>query len=137
MNHITIVKALIAVSLICGGVNAEGVESANSMILHPERYIKITDWSFYVVWGGVPIIHHVTIENIGDVAYKNIKVRVRYYSTSYSKYGTQIGQEAGVLPLTLPPHSRETYLKGGFPIGAGSGQMFADNIEVLGAIPLD
>jgi hypothetical protein len=106
------------------------------MVLHPEQYIKITDWSFYVAWNGGAIIHHVTIENTSDIAYKNIKVRVSYYSQSYSNAGTEIGGEMGILPVTLSPHSKKTYLKGGAVLGLGSNGMYAGDIEVLGAVPL-
>jgi hypothetical protein len=106
------------------------------MVLNPEQYIKITDWSFFVAWGGIAIIHHVTIENTSDISYKNIRVRVRYYSQSYSKEGIGIAQETGILPITLPPHSKKTYLEEGAVLGAGSGGMYAGDIEVLGAIPI-
>jgi len=132
-----VINALILFSLFYTIGKTEEVETTNPMILHPEWYIKITDWYLYVpVVSAVAIIHHVTIENTSDIAYKNIKVRVRYYSTSPSNYGTEISRETGVLPVTLPPHSKKTYLKGGFPLGAGSGGMYADNIEVLGSVPL-
>jgi hypothetical protein len=106
------------------------------MILHPEWYIKVLDWSVYSAWGGVAIIHHVTIENTSDIAYKDIAVRVLYYSYSYSDTGTLISQEVGVLPITLPPHSKNTYLKGGATLGASSMGTYAGYIEVLRAIPI-
>ena len=108
--------------------------STITMVQHPEWYIKITDWSFYAT-RGVGIIHHVTIENTSDIAYKNVEVRVHYYSTSASNYGTEIGNETGVLKVVLPPHSKKTYLEGGAVFGAGSSLFNADNIEVLGALP--
>ncbi len=129
------IKALILLSLFCTVGKADEVETKNSMIIHPEWYIKIIDSSFYVA-SRVAIIHHVTIENTSDIAYKNIKVRVNYYSTSSSNYGTQVAQETGVLPVTLPPHSKETYLKGGAVLGAGSMSWYAGNIEVLEAVPI-
>ena len=108
--------------------------STITMVQHPEWYIKITDWSFYAT-RGVGIIHHVTIENTSDIAYKNVEVKVHYYSTSASNYGTEIGNETGVLKVVLPPHSKKTYLEGGAVLGAGSSLFNADNIEVLGALP--
>jgi hypothetical protein len=135
MKHITI-EALVIFSLFCAIVRAEEIGTQNPMILHPEQYIKITDWSFYVA-SRVAIIHHVTIENTSDIAYKNIEVRVRYYSTSYSNYGTQVAGETGILHITLPPRSKQIYLEGGAVLGAGSSLFNADNIDVLGAVPLN
>jgi len=114
----------------------EEAETTNTitMVQHPEWYIKITDWSFYAT-RGVGIIHHVTIENTSDISYKNVEVKVHYYSTSASNYGTEIGNETGVLKVVLPPHSKKTYLEGGAVLGAGSSLFNADNIEVLGALP--
>ena len=106
------------------------------MIDHPERYIKISDWTIYSTWSAVAIIHHVTIENTGDIPYKDVMVRVRYYQTSAPGAGTQIAQETGVLPVTLPPNSKDTYLKNGSTLGAASMSMYPKEIEVLGAVPI-
>ncbi len=127
---------LILLSLFCVAGRTEESGARNPAFLHPERYLKITDWSFYVAWGGEAIIHHVTIENTSDIVYKNIIVRVRYYSGSYSNTGTQVGGETGVLPVIVPPHSKKTYLEGGVVLGAGSNIFHAGGIEVLGASPL-
>lgn len=131
-----VIKVLILLSLFWAVGKAEGSETRNPALLYPERYIKIVGWSFYVAWGGEAIIHHVTIENTSDVAYKNIMVRVRYYSGSYSNAGTQVGGETGILPVLVPPHSTKTYLEGGAVLGAGSNISHAGGIEVLGAIPV-
>ena len=130
-----VIKALVLFSLFYTISIAEGLEAKNPEILHPEWYIKITDWSFYTPFR-TAVIHHVTIENTSDIAYKNIKVLVRYYSTSPSIYGTLVGGEIGILPVTLPPNSRGTYLEKGHVLGSGSSLFYADNIEVLGAIPV-
>jgi len=114
----------------------EETEISNPMVQHPEWYIRITDWSFYAT-RGVGIIHHVTIENTSAIAYKNVEVKVHYYSTSASNYSTEIGNETGVLKVVLPPHSQNTYLEGGAVFGAGSSLFNADNIEVLGAVPVN
>jgi hypothetical protein len=71
----------------------------DSMILYPEQYIKIIGWPFYGA-SRVAIIHHITIENTSDIGYKDVKERVRYYSTAYSNYGTQVGGEIGILHIT-------------------------------------
>src|SRR3972149_8861540 len=113
---------------------SEEKEITTTMVQHPQWYIKITDWSFYAT-RGVGIIHHFTIENTSVIAYKSVEVKVRYYSTSASNYGTEIGNETGVLNVVLPPHSKKTYLEGGAVLGAGSSLFNADNIEVLGALP--
>ena len=136
----TAIKALMLLGILpfIFTVRAEDTEDtgvANPMVLHPDRYIKITDFSIYSA-RGVAIIHHVTVENTGDIAYKNIKVRVRYNSTSYTNYGTEVATETGVLPITLPPHSKKTYLEGGATLGAISSSYYASRIEVLGALPL-
>ena len=115
---------------------SEEKEITTTMVQHPEWYIKITDWSFYAA-RGVAIIHHVTIENTSDIAYKNVEVILHSYSTSASNYGTEIGNETGVLNVILPPHSKKTYLEGGAVLGAGSSLFNADNIEVLGAVPVN
>ena len=127
---------LLLTSLFCASGIAEEIDIKNLMINHPEWYIKITDWHVYAGWSCPAIIHHVTIENTSDIAYKGIKISVLYYSTTYENYGTQISQATGVLPVTVPPHSRETYLKSGATLGAGCMAMYAGNLEVLGATPV-
>jgi len=116
--------------------SSEEPATADPMITHPEWYINISDWSFYVAWGGVALVNDVTIENTSDYGYKNIKVRVLYYSMVGSNYGVQIGQESGYLPITLPPNSKSTYLRGGAVLGLGSTNLRAGNIQVLGAEPI-
>jgi hypothetical protein len=118
--------------------NPSGQSSSydTQMIDHPERYIKITAWTIYSTWSAVAIIHHVTIENTSDIPYKDVMVRVRYYQTSAPGAGTQIAQETGVLPVTLPPKSKDTYLKSGSTLGAAAMSMYPKEIEVLGAVPI-
>ncbi|HWP91564.1 MAG TPA: hypothetical protein VNN20_05145 [Thermodesulfobacteriota bacterium] len=123
---------LILLGLFYHPVKAEEGETLDLIVEHPELYIRVTNWSFYTAFR-TAIIHHVTIENTSDIAYKDVKVRIRYYSTSPSNYGTQVGQEIGILPVTLPPHSKQTYLREGAVLGAGSSLFNADNLEVLGA----
>lgn len=134
---LTAIKVLTLLSVLSFTfmVRVEALEVTNPMVLHPDRYIKITDFSVYSA-RGVAIIHHVTVENTSDIAYKNIKVRVRYNSRSYTNYGTEVATETGILPITLPPHSKKTYLEGGATLGAASSNFYASRIEVLGAIPL-
>ena len=131
-----VIRALILLGLFYTLGKAEEVEIKDPIIAHPEQYIKITDWSVYGTWSAVGIIHHVTIENTSNIAYKNIKVRVYYTSTSTSQESIIISQETGILPVTLPPHSKNTYLKGGTTLGAGSQFMNPSRVEVIGATPV-
>ena len=111
-------------------IQCKGRETQDA-IQHPERYIKVTDWSFYIAFNGVAVIHHVTIENTSDIAYKNIEVRVRYSSRS----GVGVSGEKKVLPITILPRSKKDYLESGFVLGAGSRDLDVQAIEVLGAVP--
>ena len=110
--------------------------ASNTMAEHPEWYIKVTDWNIYATWSAVAIIHHVTIENNSDIEYKNVKVRVRYNSMSTGGAGIIVSQEIGVLPVTLPPRSKQTYLSKGYTLGAGSMFMNAVDLQVLTATPV-
>jgi len=132
-------RALITAFLLLTvlSVHSRGEEyMPDSMKTHPEWYIKIPDWSVYATWSAVAIIHHVTIENTSDIPYKDIVVRVTYTSNSAGGAGTVISQEVGVLPVTVPPKSKDTYLKAGVTIGAGSQFMNPHSIQVLGATPV-
>ncbi len=106
------------------------------MIRHPEWYIKVTDWSYFVAWVGVAMISNVTIENTADIAYKDIKIKLNYYSTSYGSVGQQVSSTTAVLPITIPPRSKNTYLKGGMPIGLGAQSYQTKYVDVLGAVPV-
>jgi hypothetical protein len=134
ISKITIIISLISFILL--NPSAKSSSYNRQMIDHPEWYIKITGWTIYSTWSAVAIIHHVTIENTSDIPYKDVMVRVRYYQTSAPREGTQIAQETGVLPVTLPPHSKDTYLRNGSTLGAASMFMYAKEIEVLGAVPV-
>lgn len=134
VSKIAIIIGLISLMLL--NPSAKSSDYNRQMIDHPEWYIKITDWTIYSTWSAVAIIHHVTIENTSDIPYKDVLVRVRYYQTSAPRAGTQIAQETGVLPVTLPPHSKDTYLRNGSTLGAAAMSMYPKEIEVLGAIPV-
>jgi len=90
----------------------------SNQVLHPEWYIKITDWSFYTA-ARVAILSSVTIENTADVTYKDVRVNLIYTSYSAPAAGI-IATSTGMLPVTLPPKSKMTYLKGGQTMGAGN-----------------
>jgi hypothetical protein len=128
-------KPLLVVLTIVSVVRADNQEKLKPMVDHPERYINISDWSFYATFG-VGIIKSVTIENTSDITYKNVSIRLRYYSTSSRYYGRQISEGVGVLPVTVPPRSKRTYLKDGITFGQTPGQIYAGGLEVLGAIPV-
>jgi hypothetical protein len=134
ISKIATTITLIAIMLLSPSANSFSYN--RQMLDHPEWYIKITDWAIYSTWSAVAIIHHVTIENTSDIPYKDVMVRVRYYQTSAPRAGTQIAQETGVLPVTLPPHSNDTYLRNGSTLGAASMFMYPKEIEVLGAVPV-
>jgi len=106
----------------------------SNQVLHPEWYIKITDWSFYTA-ARVAILSSVTIENTADVTYKDIKVNLIYTSYSQPAAGI-IATSTGTLTLTLPPKSKKTYLKGGQTMGAGNQNYDLSDIQVLSATPV-
>ena len=128
-------NTLLILLTIVSVVRADDQEKLKPMIYHPEWYINISDWSFYATFG-VGIIKDVTIENTSDVIYRNVLIRLRYYSTSSRYYGRQISEGVGVLPVTVPPRSKKTYLKNGITFGQTPGQIYAGGLEVLGAIPV-
>ena len=101
--------------------------------------IKIADWSLYVAWG-MPTLHHVTIENTGNTAYSNIKIKVLYYysySTDSAKLET--AEVEGILPITVAAYSKKTYLQKGITLKQGSASsMFGGTkeISIIGATPV-
>ena len=105
--------------------------SIKYMETNPDSYIKIHDYSVYATWSSVAILHNVVIENTSDLTYENIKVRICY--SSLNMPGTIISQEVGIIPVTVPPHSKNRYLRAGIPFGGGSQAMDAVDIQVLGA----
>jgi hypothetical protein len=135
MNHI-VTQLCILLVLSSPLAKAQEPEPTISMKQHPEWYIKVTDWSFYVAWAGVAMISNVTIENTADIAYKDILIKLNYYSTSYGSAGQQVSSTTAVLPVTIPPHSKKTYLKGGMPIGLGAQSYQTKYVQVLGAVPV-
>ncbi|MFI5322676.1 MAG: hypothetical protein ACHQ6U_03905 [Thermodesulfobacteriota bacterium] len=135
MKKWVIIAALCIIPLAAGLARGEDY-LPDSMKTHPEWYLNIPDWSVYATWSAVAIIHGVTIENTSDIPYKDIKVRVTYTSNTSGGAGNVISQEVGVLPITVPPRSKDTYLKAGYPLGAGSQFMNPLAIQVLDATPV-
>ncbi len=122
-------------STISGNSIAEEVKAKESMILHPEWYLKVVDFSYYIA-ARVAIFSNFKIENTADIAYKDIKVKAYYYSTFPGSVGQIVSSTGGNLPITVPPHSKKTYLKKGITLGAGSINYQVKYVEVLGTTPI-
>lgn len=103
----------------------------SNQVLHPEWFIKITDWSFYTA-ARVAILSSVTIENTSDVTYKDVQVKLLYTSYPAPVAGI-IATSTATLPVTLPPKSKATYLKSGQTVGAGQQSYKLSDIVVLSA----
>jgi len=112
--------------------NGQNINKIDDMKKNPQNYIKIEKWGFYVA-ARVAIVHHLEIKNESQLTYNRVKIRVNYGSTGPTTYGNTISFEEAVLPIELPPNTTKTYLKSGYPIGAGSARMFGKSIEVLSA----
>jgi hypothetical protein len=134
MSHIA-TKLFILLLLFSPFAKAEELKPTVSMIQHPERYIKVTDWSYFSALR-VAMISNVTIENTADIAYKEIEIKLNYYSTSYGSVGQQVSSTTAVLPITIPPRSKATYIRGGMPIGLGVSSYQTKYVQVLGAVPV-
>jgi hypothetical protein len=127
--------------IFLGGVSyAEAPAESNKLsydsnkVLHPEWYIKVSDWSYYTA-ARVAILSSVTIENTADVPYKDVRVKLIYTSYSHPNAGI-IATTTGMLPITLPPKSKSTYLKSGLTMGAGNQDYDVSDIQVISATPI-
>lgn len=115
---------------------AENPASYNSnQITHPEWFLKITDWSYFAP-ARVAMLSSVKIENTADIAYKDIRIRVVFNASSGPAVGQTIATTQSVLPVTVPPNSMDTYLKGGITVGAGRQGYRVSEIQVLSATPI-
>ena len=123
-----------AVSYAQNPTDSDKFSYDSNQVLHPEWYIKITDWSFYTA-ARVAILSSVTIENTADVPYRDVRVNLIYTSYSAPAAGI-IATSTGMLPVTLPPKSKMTYLKGGQTMGAGNQNYDLSDIQVLSATPV-
>lgn len=136
MNGKKIVLAtLLTIFLLPLGIQAEDSVERKTMVQHPERYLKITDWSYFTA-GRVAMLSHVVIENTADIAYKDIKIKVNLYATQGSVAGQSVTSTKATLPVTVPPKSKDKYLKGGTVIGAGNQSYVTKYIQVLDATPV-
>lgn len=107
----------------------------SNQVLHPEWFIKVTDWSFFTA-ARVGMLSSVVIENTADIEYKDIQVLISMYTTSPPAVGQTIANNTAVLPVTLPPKSKAKYLKGGIPVGGGSQSYRVSDIQVISATPI-
>ncbi len=130
-----VIAAIFILALAAGPARGQDY-LPDSMKTHPEWYLKISDWSVYATWSAVAIIQGVTIENTSGITYKDVRVRVTFTSNTAGGAGGVISQEEGVLPITVPAGSKDTYLRAGYPLGAGSQFMNPLAIQVLGATPV-
>ncbi|MGH7900990.1 MAG: hypothetical protein ACRENZ_04565 [Thermodesulfobacteriota bacterium] len=102
-----------------------------------EPVIRISGSSFFVALGGI-VVHSFNIENKDHIAYKDIKVRVRYFSNAR----TEVGSKTLVLPMVILPNRSRSYTNEGELIqdtsnGAyGSTGAYSAKIEFLGAAPV-
>ena len=135
-GYMKLITIGVLILLLCINVISNSQERNNIklMIDHPEFYLMVTDWNYYVA-RSVFIIKNVRIENSADISYKDIKVKVYQYTTSGPSPGQIVSSTTGVLPVTVPAHSNKTYLKDGFPLGGGTFRYQAKNLQVLGATP--
>lgn len=107
----------------------------SNQVLHPEWFIKVTDWSFFNA-ARVGMLSSVVIENTADIAYKDIQVVMSIYSTNPGAVGQTISTNTATLPVTVPPKSKAKYLKGGMPVGGGSVNWQVSDIRVISATPI-
>lgn len=107
----------------------------SNQITHPEWFLKITDWSYFAP-ARVAMLSSVKIVNNADIAYKDIRVRLLFNSTSPPAVGQIIATTEGMLPVTVPPKSADTYLRGGVTMGAGRQGYRVSDIQILSATPI-
>ena len=131
MKKIILLFSLILLLIFSYSAFSKQSPTTQHMVDNPDSYIKIHDFAVYGTWSAVAILHNVVIENTSDVQYMNIRVRICY--SSISSPGYIISQEEGVIPVILPPKSKERYLNAGIPFGGGAQAMNAVEIQVLGA----
>ncbi|HML93914.1 MAG TPA: hypothetical protein PKC29_00615 [Thermodesulfobacteriota bacterium] len=128
----TALLLLVAFSYMGRDAHAQDAFEYNSnQVLHPEWFIKVTDWSFYTA-ARVAILSSVTIENNSDVTYRDVRVKLLYTSYPAPVAGI-IATSTTTLPVTLPPKSKATYLKGGMTVGAGEQSYKLSDVVVISA----
>jgi len=136
----TIIIVVILLGFVMPGIAQDAPQPKqpdylSNQVLHPEWFIKITDWSFFTA-ARVGMLSSVVIENTADIEYKDIHVRISMYTNSPPAVGQTIANNTAMLPVTLPPKSKKKYLKGGIPVGGGSQSYRVSDIQVLSATPI-
>jgi len=114
------------------GVEKQEEKPTQHMVDHPESYLKVSDWSFFVAFNGIGMLSNVKIKNSSNIDYKDIKVRVGYYSAS----GVQVSFVTKSLPVVVSANTEDSYLNAGLVLGASPGDVDVKNIQVLGAVPV-
>jgi LysM repeat protein len=129
-NKIRVGQVLVIPNVAVAGPKAEvALKNKNH-----KPTIKITRSSFFTAMGGL-VVHSFNLENKDDKAYKDIKLRVRYYSN----IGTEIGSKELTLAGVLLPHRKNRYTKewvlaeAGFNSTYGSDSAYSAKLELLGA----
>ena len=128
---ITLFLVLTILSTGRSAYSQDAFDYNSNQVLHPEWFIKVTDWSFYTA-ARVAILSSVTIENTSDVTYKDVQVKLLYTSYPAPVAGI-IATSTATLSVTLPPKSKATYLKGGQTVGAGQQNYKLSDIVILSA----
>ena len=127
--------ALLLVLVFCyterNAYSEDAFDYNSNQVLHPEWFIKITDWSFFTA-ARVAMLSSVIIENTSDVTYKDVRVKLLYTSYPAPVAGI-IATSTTTLPVTLPPKSKATYFKGGLTVGAGEQSYKLSDIVVISA----
>ncbi|MEM7009734.1 MAG: hypothetical protein AAF462_11430 [Thermodesulfobacteriota bacterium] len=144
MRKISGLYIFVLVSILCTSISVQAQDptpspnpaSYNSNeITHPEWFLRVTDWSYFAP-ARVAMLSSVVIENTASIAYKDIRVRLSFYTTSGPAVGQTIATTQGVLPVTVPPNSVDTYLKGGVTMGAGRQGYRVSEVQVISATPI-
>lgn len=135
----TLIIALLLLGTAVPTIAQEPAQQApnykSNQVLHPEWFIKITDWSFFNA-ARVGMLSSVVIENTADIAYKDIQVVMSVTTTSPGAVGQTISTNTAVLPVTVPPKSKAKYLKSGMPVGGGAVNWQVSDIRVVSATPV-
>ena len=129
---IKFISVLLLLIVLPISVNAHETIDYEYISKNPSQYLKVLDWNFYVA-ARVAIVYGVKIENRSPYTFQDLKIRVNYYSSAPTISGMKISEQRAVLKITVPPNSTETYLRGGYPIGAGSMSYRVKDLDIISA----
>lgn len=132
MKKLLYISVLLTIIFIPIKIHSSEIPDYDRIKSNPADYIEVVDWHFYVA-SRVAILYNVTLENKSPVTYKRVKVRVNYYSSNGSTAGIKVSEQRAVLDIILPPNSKQTYLKSGYPIGAGSRRFEVRDLDIISA----